>query len=147
MPKPRLLILSLLCFGQALAQYIGAGTLKGTVTDGTDAPIPSADVVLWNPITGYSKQTHTGTDGGFVINNIPPNRYMLRTSFAGFQQYRTEVTIQTAVPLALTIQLDLIGRRESVTVEGTPEAILETKTTSSAVIGRQLLSELPAISP
>ena len=133
--------------GEALAQSIGAGTLKGTVTDGTHAPIPSADVDLRNPITGYSKQVRTGTDGSFAIHNIPPNRYELRVSFEGFQPYRSEVMIQSAVPLSVTIPLELAGQQQSVTVEGAAEAILETKTVPSDIVGRQLLSALPAFSP
>ncbi len=148
MPKLCLCLCSAaLCFGRAYSQWIGAGTLKGTVTDETAAPIPSADVVLRNAITGYSMQARTGIDGSFAINNIPPNRYELRASFDGFQPYRREVTIQTAVPLSLSIQLELAGRQQSVTVEGSPEAILETKTVPSDIVGRQLLSSLPALSP
>ena len=147
MPKIVLLMVGLFWLGQAAAQSIGAGTIKGTVRDGTNAPIPSADIDLWNPITGYSIRSRTGPDGSFIINNIPPNKYELRTTFAGFQPYRTEVTIQTAVPFTLTIQLELAGQQESVTVEGSPETILETKTAPSDIVGRQLLSALPALSP
>src|SRR4051794_37776603 len=127
MPK-LLLLLGAFCFGEALAQSIGAGTLKGRVTDATNAPMPWADVDLRNSITGYSKQVRTGRDGSFLINNIPPNRYEIRVSFDGFQPYRSEVTIRTAVPLTLTVRLELAGQQQSVTVEGSPEAILETKT-------------------
>lgn len=135
------------CFAQAPAQSIGAGTLKGTVTDAARARIVSAEVDLQNPITGYANQTRTGTDGSFVFTNVPPNRYDLRVSFGGFQPYRTEVTIQTAVPLTLAIQLELAGQQQSVTVEGSAEALLETKTAPSDIVGRQLLSALPALSP
>ena len=141
------IISCLLCFSKAEAQSLGAGTLRGTVTDATTAPIPLADVELSNPLTGYSRQARTGPDGGFVISNIPPNKYTLEVSFAGFQTSRTQVTVQTAVPLALAIQLDLAGQQESVTVEATSEDILETRTVPSDVIGRQLLSALPALSP
>ena len=146
MPK-YLMLLGAVCCADAFAQSIGAGTLKGTVTDGTNAPIPSAVVYLRNPITEYSQQARTGTDGSFVINNIPPNKYEFQASLDGFQPYRSEVTIQTAVPLTLTIQLELAGQQQSVTVEGSPEAILETKTVPSDIVGRELLSALPALSP
>jgi hypothetical protein len=146
MPK-NILLVGFCCFAQALAQSIGAGTIKGKVRDATNAPIPSADIDLRNPITGYLRQTRTGIDGSFVINSIPPDRYQFRTSIAGFLPFRTEVTIQTAVPLGLAIQLEIAGQQQAVTVDGSAEAVLETKTASSDIVGRQLLSALPALSP
>ncbi len=137
----------LICCSKAEAQSLGAGTLQGTVTDATSAPIPLADVDLSNPLTGYSRQARTGNDGSFVINNIPSNKYTLEVSFAGFQTYRTQVRVQTVVPLALAIRLDVAGQQESVTVEGASEDILETNTAPSDIVGRQLLSALPALSP
>ena len=136
-----------ICLGQTLAQSIGAGTLKGTVTDATHAPMPSAEVKLWNSITGYAKQARTESDGSFVINNIPPNRYEFQISSTGFQPYTAEVNIQTAVPLNLAIQLDLAPQRQSITVEESAATILETNTAPSDVVDRQLLSALPALSP
>src|SRR5262249_29448517 len=128
------LMVTLSCSGRSFAQSIGAGTLKGTITDVANARIPSADVDLRNPITGYSKQTRTGTDGSFVFTNVPPNRYELRASLAGFRSYRTEVTVQTAVPLTLAIQLELASQQQSITVEGSQGAMLETKTASSDIV-------------
>ena len=146
MPKYRLLLAGLFCLSRLPAQSIGAGTLKGMVTDVTNAPVPSASVVLSNPMTGYARHAQTSGDGGFLINNIPPNKYLLEVSTTGFEPYRSDVTVQSAVPLAVAIRLELSGRQESLTVVGTAEAILETKTAASNTVDHHLLSALPAIS-
>ena len=147
MPKYLLLAASFLCIGQAAAQSLGAGTLRGVVTDATNAPIPSAGVTLSNPLTGYARETHTGTDGSFTINNVPPNSYQIQVSFTGFQTYHASLSIQTGVPLTLTIRLDLAGQQTSVTVHETAQTILENKATPSDIVGRQLLAALPALTP
>src|SRR5690242_6357293 len=78
--------------GQSLG---GAGTLRGTVRDATDAVVPSVTVTLSNQFTDFSRQTQTGSDGAFVINNIPPNTYRLITSLASFQSNSVSVNIRT----------------------------------------------------
>src|ERR1051325_3763323 len=132
---------------RAGAQSLGFGTIKATVVDASNAPIAAAEVHLKSPMTGYSRQMRTGNDGGFVLTNVPQTRYLLEVFFAGFQTYRADVNVQGSVPLGLTIRLDLAGRQTSITVQDTPGDALETKTVSSDVVDRQLLSVLPSLSP
>ncbi|MCU1338748.1 MAG: TonB-dependent receptor [Bryobacterales bacterium] len=83
----------------AAAQSLGgAGTLRGIVSDPAGASIPSAQVELSNPVTGFSQETQAQPNGAFAINNIPPNRYRLRVSLSGFQPFNASVLIRTAVP-------------------------------------------------
>jgi hypothetical protein len=96
-----LIIFCLLCASTSEGQSLSAGTLRGAVTDATSAPLPSAEVNLFSPISGYSRHARTGADGSFVINNVPPNQYDLEVSFAGFRTYHAEIAIQTAVPIDL----------------------------------------------
>jgi hypothetical protein len=146
-PKSAVIALFILWLGRAAAQSFGAGTLKGTVTDASNAPIASAEVELKNLITGYAWHSRTGNDGSFAFYNIPPNRYRIEVSLAGFQTSRTDVDIHTAVPLSVTIRLEVAGRQESVTVQDSGGGILETSTASSDIVDRQLLTALPALSP
>ncbi len=110
---------------EAAAQSLGgAGTLRGTVRDATEAVVPSATVALSNQVTGFSRETRTGSDGAFVINNIPPNIYRLLVSLAGFQPNNVPVTIRTGIPMDINIRLELAGQQSSVTVQATPTHML-----------------------
>jgi hypothetical protein len=135
------------CLPAAAQSLGGAGTLRGIVSDPADAPIPSALVELSNPVTGFSRQTQTQPNGAFAINNIPPNRYRLRVSLSGFEQYSASIEIRTAVPIDLLVRLEIARQQTSVTVEATPDRILENKPAPSDTIDRQLLTALPALSP
>src|SRR5215471_9300670 len=147
MPKLSLVVaVFMLCCARAKAQSLGAGTLKGAISDPSNAPVGSAVVELKNRITGYVRQTRTGDDGSFIIYNIPPNRYQLGVSFPGFRTFRADVSIQSAVPLFITIRFELAGQETALTVES-EAGVLETKTAPSAIVDRQLLAALPSLSP
>jgi len=141
--------LCLLCgFAVAEAQSLGgAGTLKGSVADVSGASIPTASVELSNAITGYSLRVKTGPDGTFVINNIPPNTYKLRVSFAGFQTNNAEVAIRSGIPIEVSMQLEVAGQTTALTVEGSIASLVENKATPSDTVDRLLLADLPALSP
>ena len=125
----------------------GAGTLRGIVRDATDAPVPSATVELSNPVTSFSRQTKTGSDGAFAISGIPPNNYRLLVSLAGFQTVTKNVAIQTAIPMDLEVRLEVAGQQTSVTVEATTDNLVENRATVSDIVDRQLLAALPTSSP
>ncbi len=138
----------LLSLAQTAAQSLGgAGTLRGTVNDATDSPVPSAIVELSNPVSGFSRRAETAAGGTFVINSIPPGTYTLRISLAGFQPQRSEIAIRTAVPLDLDIRLRPATQQTTITVEAAPENILENKPTATQIVDRQLFAALPTFSP
>jgi hypothetical protein len=130
--------------GQSLG---GAGTLKGTVRDASDAPVPSAPVELSNPVTGYSAKTRTGPDGMFVLSGIPAATYRLHVTFAGFQPHSSDITIRSAVPMELNLRLELSSQQTAITVEDRVDNLVENKAVASETIDRQLLTALPTLSP
>src|SRR5947209_20388033 len=44
----------------------------GTVVSQTDAPMAGVNVLLENTSTGFVRSVVTGTDGCYVINEVPP---------------------------------------------------------------------------
>ena len=154
MPKsclaPRLALLLAACAGAGnlAAQSLGgAGTIKGLVTDAMGASVPSAQVELFNAVTGFSEATRTSADGTFVLNGVPANSYQLRIALAGFADYRAAVDVRSSVPWELAVRLELAGQQTSVTVEAGAANILENKSTASDTVSRELLDALPAHSP
>ena len=132
----------------ASGQSLGiAGTVKGAVVDASGAPMPAATVALSNALSGAVARTQTGISGTFQINGIAPNTYTLTVSAAGFQTRSSEIAIHSAVPIFLTVRLELATQQTAVTVEGRQEGLLETETAASNIVDRQVLARLPASSP
>lgn len=76
-----LLVLALILLSQVSyvsAQSLGAGTVRGTVTDASEAALPSTSIELSNPISGFSRHVQTNPEGSFVIEDVPLNTYNFR---------------------------------------------------------------------
>src|SRR5882757_7907060 len=85
---------------RALAQSLGnAGTLLGTVTDPSGAPLPNATVTILNRITNYKQSTVTNTAGAFRLTNVPPNPYHMEVTAPNFANYQQDVDVRSTVPI------------------------------------------------
>ncbi|MEO7998480.1 MAG: carboxypeptidase-like regulatory domain-containing protein, partial [Gemmatimonadaceae bacterium] len=55
------------------AQGVTTGALTGTVSDTDGKPIEGAQIVLKNPLTGYTVNALSRASGLYVIQGIEPN--------------------------------------------------------------------------
>ena len=139
------LLLSSAFTGTCLGQAAGTGgTINGVVTDPSGAVVAGADVVLTNPITGYSQRLKSSADGTFRLVNIPFNSYMLTINAPGFQPFEQGIAIRGTVPAQVKASLGLAAARQSVTVEASPEQVLEDNPSSHTDADQSLLSKLPS---
>src|SRR3989442_2004970 len=61
-------------------------TVVGQVTDAAGAAIAGAKVTITAQGTGRTATATTGSDGGFVIPQLPPGRYELQVEATGFRR-------------------------------------------------------------
>src|SRR5690348_7122161 len=105
-----------------LAQ-VNAGSVKGIVSDPTGARVSYAHVTLENPLSGRKTQTTTGDQGEFLFDQVPYGSYILRIAAQHFQPFADEADVHSSVPLHISVELALIGPRESLTVSSAPDLI------------------------
>jgi hypothetical protein len=79
-----LLLFFILGTGLVFAQS-DRGTLRGTVTDPSDAVVPNAKVVLTGVDNGESRETTTGDEGIYVFPEIKAGLYKLTVEAPGFR--------------------------------------------------------------
>jgi hypothetical protein len=108
----------------AFAQGVQTGTIRGTVKDAQDLAVPGVTVTVTSPSLQGARSTTTDTQGGYVLQNLPPGDYQVRFELSGFGT----VTQRTAVPLGLTVEQNVSirpsGVAETVNVVGeTPAPI------------------------
>ncbi len=72
------------------------GTIRGTVTDETNAAIPDAGVTARNVNTGLVQTVRTSPDGVYTILYLPVGTYTVTTEKAGFRKAEA-VDIRVAV--------------------------------------------------
>jgi A-macroglobulin TED domain/Alpha-2-macroglobulin family/Carboxypeptidase regulatory-like domain/MG2 domain/A-macroglobulin receptor binding domain len=94
------------------------GAINGIVTDPSGAVISNASVVATLRPTGEKFSGTTGSDGAYLIRNIPPGTYDMSISAPGFRatQIRT-VPVHSTSLTAVNVMLNVGSVSETVTVE------------------------------
>lgn len=93
-----------------LLNFCYAQVVKGRITDAVDGKfLQDASVVLQNEDTVF--QNTTDSAGFFLIEAIPPGRYMLKAQYTGYSAYTIEVLVSS-------------GKQHSFQIPMSPEATL-----------------------
>ncbi len=120
------------------------GTISGTVTDPTGAPVAGARVSAVNALTNVAYQGVTTGEGVYTIPYLPQGDYAVSVEMQGFKRaVRQGIELRISERLTLDFRLELGAMQETVNV--TSEApLLELSTaTSGQIIDRRRITELP----
>src|SRR4029077_1661594 len=88
------LFLMVACLPSARAQV--SASIKGSVTDPSGAPVPSAAVSAKNLETGALRNSVTDEAGRYLVLSLPPGEYEIRVTKGGFQD-----TIRSGIHLVV----------------------------------------------
>src|SRR5271168_317254 len=124
------------------AQSAGSGgTIYGTVTDATGAIVPDATVSIENPVSGYTRNTTSDSEGRYQFTNLPLNPYHLVVNVKGFAPRSQDVDVRSSLPITLKSILAVGG--ESTVVDVTASDLLENDSTFHTDIDRGSFNKLP----
>jgi Carboxypeptidase regulatory-like domain/TonB dependent receptor-like, beta-barrel len=142
--RAALTVAVLLVAGPAFAQQ-GAAELRGTVVDQQDAVLSAVVLRVRNQETGIHRLARSNPDGTYFVSGLPPGRYEVRASLAGFKQ-STQSGIRLEVGRTTTVDLRLIVGpvAESVDVEAVTPLLDTTSKTIGGRIGSEELLGLPS---
>ncbi len=129
---------------QPLRAQVDAGTILGTVTDASGAPINGAKVTLTNEGTSSSLSTTTGSDGAYKFTPVRIGSYKVTASFQGFQT-TTQTNIPVNVGADVVINFTLKPGQVTETIEVTSTTpVLETQSGSvGQVVDTRSVNDLP----
>jgi len=118
--------------------------IQGTVRDPSGGGVPGAEVKATQTATGTVRTATTGTDGGYVLPELPVGPYLLEVTKEGFARYaQTGIVLAVADSPTIDAPLKVGAVTESVQVEANA-ALVETQTTGiSGVMENQRILELP----
>ena len=121
-----------------------SSSIQGRVSDPQGAPVASATVTVTGQGNGITRSATTGTDGTFVVANLPPGTVDLSVVAAGFKDLsRKDIVLEVGRTTALALDLLLGNVRESVVVVSYPNVVDTTRSVVDAVIPSQLIDVLP----
>ena len=129
--------------GPTNAQLGNSGSIDGAVKDPSGAVIAGANVEISFPVTGYQRQTTTGSDGSFHFANVPFNPYHLTVTAPGFNSYSQDVDVRSTVPTTLQIGLKVGTEVQSVTVEAKAEDLVEKDPSFHTDVDTALTDRMP----
>src|SRR6267143_7002828 len=129
---------------QPLHAQVDTGTILGTVTDASGAPINGAKVTLTNEGTSAALSTITATDGGYKFTPVRIGSYKLTASFQGFQTItQTNVVVNVGADVVANFALKPGNVTQTIEVSAAPP-VLETQEGSvGQVVDSRSVNDLP----
>jgi len=127
----------------AMAQRTTA-TIRGVVSDPTNAVVSGAKVTIKNEDTGLTRSGNTNASGIYTFQDLPVGSYRLDVEYPGFKiESRSKIILNVADNKSLDVQLTTGNVTETVNVE-TPAVSVQTSggEVAGLITGEQV-RELP----
>jgi hypothetical protein len=140
----RYLLVFLISCAPLLAQAVATSQINGSVHDASGAAVPGAAITATQTETGATRTVSSGSDGGYVLTNLPIGPYRLdvaRDGFATFEQ--TGIVLQVASNPNIDVSLKVGAVTEKVQVEANATMVETQSTGVGQVIENQRILELP----
>jgi len=135
---------ALLVAAMAAWAQTNTGSIRGTLTDDSDAVIPGATVQLSGG--GVTQTASTGADGSYSFTGLRPATYTLRVAFPGFAPFAGKATVEGGRTQQMIIKLRVALEKQSVTVQADAVPTVSTEPDNNAgslVLKAQDLEALP----
>lgn len=128
----------------ASAQAVANATIQGVITDASGARVANATVAATHTDTGQVQTTVSGSDGSYVLANLPVGSYQLEVSAPSFSKYvQSGIILQVGNNVEINVQLQVGTVTQNIEVSANA-AMVETHDTSiSEVIDQRRIIDLP----
>ena len=121
-----------------------SGSIRGVVTDNSEAVISGASVVLTSRAYGETQTSSSNAAGIFVFPSQPVGSYTLAVSAPGFRKQVVEpILVEVGQTASVRTRLQPGSGSDSVTVIGESPLLQTENSNLSSVINRDLLNGLP----
>ncbi|HKE05327.1 MAG TPA: TonB-dependent receptor [Blastocatellia bacterium] len=141
----RFLALAVLLLTISAHAQIQIGTIKGGITDPAGAVVTGASVWLTNSITGEKVGGVTDGAGVFVFNNVSFNHYTLRVEARGFAPQSRQITVNSNLPLELSISLSVAGASEQINVTARENLVDPASASSATTLAANFIGRAPRV--
>ncbi len=120
------------------------GGIAGKVSDPSGARILGAKLSVTAAATGLTRETTSGSDGGYLFTLLPPGDYALTVQASGFQTYEQRgITVVANGTATVSVTLAIGSISDHVTVEGNADLVDTTSGTLRQTIDANKIMELP----
>src|SRR6266404_9507169 len=100
------------------------GTIAGTVLDPSGAAVVGAKVTATNVATGFTRDTQSAVDGGYLFPLLPVGIYTVAVEAAGFRRSEHKgIQVKADQSSALSISLQIGAATETISVDANAELV------------------------
>ena len=125
------------------AQQI-TGSIRGTVTDPSNAVVDAATVTAKQTETGLTRSTTTDQSGTYLLLELPVGHYQLQVEGKGFHKYIQQgITLNVNETATVPVHLTVGAEDQVVQVESDAEIIQPTVSTLGKVVMEREILDLP----
>jgi hypothetical protein len=143
-PSATMVGLIVLLFAGLLCAQSFRGSIRGSLRDATGALLAGAKVTAKNNATGLARETQTGSDGGYVMAELPAGVYSVMVQATGLSPVAQNVVVNVGVDTIADFDVTDVQRRvESLTVVAENPVVETTRDVLGAVVEHKLVAELP----
>ncbi len=126
------------------SQGVASAQMQGLITDPSGAIIPKASVRVTQTNTGLVRNTLSGSDGTYVLPNLPVGPYNLEVQARGFQAYmQTGIILQVSNNVTINVTLKVGQVSQKVQVSANASMVQTQKTSISQVVDQARIVDLP----
>ena len=139
-----LCIALLLAFTSSSTAQEFRATVRGQVTDSSQAALPGATVTVRNQETGEVATATTNNDGSYTVPFLRPGLYSVTVELEGFQKFtQTDMRLQVSQVAEINPKLGVGGIAESVNVSAESPLLETSNANRGTVIDQARIAELP----
>jgi hypothetical protein len=131
------------CLSLRAQNVVLSGSLGGRVTDQSGAAVPGAAVVVRNLATGVQQSADTNYAGLYRFPVLVPGSYSVIASLKGFRDVQALVRVLVGNATPQDIKMQVGASADLVKVLGTTPLLRPEESSSSTVLERSFIEELP----
>jgi hypothetical protein len=117
--------------------------LRGTVSDSSGAVVSGAQVNLDEPASGFHQARTTGSDGSYSFLQIPPAKYIIKVTGAGFGQQSKQAELLVNQPATVNFTLSIKTSQSVVEVSAETQTLNTTDATIGNAVNNATIEALP----
>jgi len=139
-----LLVYGVALSSQSWGQAVSTAQIAGVVQDATGAAVPGAAVKVTQTDTGQVRTAQSGSDGSYVLPNLPVGPYQLQVSKDGFSTFvQSGIVLQVSSNPTINAALKVGALSEQIQVEASATMVETHNNGFGQVITQQQIVELP----
>ncbi len=127
-----------------LSAQLGGGTILGTVTDSSGAPMANADIVISNTATGVPFRTQTNQEGLYTSPSLTIGPYSVTVEAQGFKKsIRSGINLALDQKATVNFRMEIGALTQAIEVVADAGLVDTSTATSGNAVGEREITELP----